>query len=104
MHTWIAERYTDSPEVWRDEDVAMTQQFQTFHGVDQDEAKGKARKMLIGMLMAESFGYEDLLEHIKSDEYRLAAQQVFNGAELVRIGQHVVFRIRRKDAKLNIVA
>lgn len=104
MHTWIAERYTDSPSVWRDEDVAMSSRSYPFKSSYPDEAKGDARRMLIGMLMAEAFGFESLNMTTKSYEHRAAALEVFNGAELVRIGQHVVFRIRRSDVQLNIVA
>lgn len=104
MHTWIAERYVDSDDVWRDQDVAMSSDSHTFMSTDPEESKADARKMLIGMLMAEFFGFEDLRMAVKSAEHLKAAQEVFNGAELVRIGQHVVFRIRRKDRPLFSVA
>jgi hypothetical protein len=102
MKRWVAERTTQAlidGDVWRDEDVAMVWQRYGFEGFSNEEAKKKARTMLVGMIMQEAWGwFERDQDHTALNMYTRGAQQIAEReADEYRHPQTgVVYRLRKE--------
>lgn len=99
---WVAERTTQDlidGKVWRDEDVAMVWKRFSFEAFSNEEAKDKARTMLVGMIMREGLGWFRMnQDHAGLNMYTEGADQIAEGvADEYKHTTGVIYRLRKEN-------